>query len=168
MNNERELTAERLRGLLSYDQATGVFTWREKPSPRIHAGAVAGTVMSHGYRHIKIGDRYYKAHRLAWLYVVGSWPQAHIDHRNCHRDDNRFDNLREASRAINSQNRRNASRGKRSCNLLGAYLDRNSGRWNSKLRVNGRVRFLGCFATAEEAHEAYVAAKRIHHPGCTI
>ena len=38
----------------------------------------------------------------------------------------------------------------------------------SKLVVNGRRVYLGVFATPEEAHSAYVEAKRLHHDGCTL
>lgn len=168
MNIPGDLTAALLRELLSYDSETGVFTWRTKPSPRLPAGCVAGTRLPNGYRHIKLAGRYYKAHRLAWLYVTGAWPALDIDHRNGSRDENWFNNLREATGSLNQQNRRVASRGKKSCNLLGAYRHRPGNCWHSRIRVSGRVISLGYFNTPEEAHTAYVKAKRRLHEGCTI
>jgi hypothetical protein len=95
-NRGAELTAERLRALLSYDPVSGVLVGLIKPSQPVRAGAVAGGI-NHGYRRIKIGRRIYGAHRLAWLYMTGEWPCNEIDHINCDRADNRWCNLREAT-----------------------------------------------------------------------
>jgi len=73
----RELTAERLRAVLSYNPNTGLFTWI-KPSkfhPRMQ-GQVAGSVGTGGYIHIRVDGKKYRAHRLAWLYVYGLPPYA--------------------------------------------------------------------------------------------
>lgn len=71
------LTQEQLKELLNYDQETGVFTWRTQlGNPRI--GAVAGTMAGKGEHktlRIGIGGKSYLAHRLAWLYMHGEWPQ---------------------------------------------------------------------------------------------
>lgn len=162
------LTAHQLRSVLSYDDTTGLFRWLVKPSPRIPLGAVAGTKSVHGYIVIKVGAKYHRAHRLAWLYVHGDWPEQLIDHINGVRDDNRIVNLRPASGSINTQNRRVASAKKKSCDKLGVYRLKPYGRFNARLRIGGRDIYLGTFCSAEQAHEAYVAAKRVHHAGCTI
>lgn len=51
--------------------------------------------------------------------------------------------------------------------LLGAFKSA-GGRWRGQIVLNGKSKHLGCFATEEEAHEAYLAAKRQIHIGCTI
>lgn len=160
------MTAGDLRALLNYDPDTGVFTWRVKPNRRIAAGAVAGHVRSDdGYVGLQIASVPYFAHRLAWTYMTGSPAPENIDHRNGIRHDNKWSNLREATHAINQQNKRKAKPGSKS-GVLGAYP---SGRgFRSMIGVNGKVYRLGTFDTAAEAHEAYVAAKRILHPGCTL
>jgi hypothetical protein len=102
------LTAERLRELLHYDPDTGDFTWRTARK-RIPAGAIAGTV-ERGFRRITIGGgRHgprYSAHRLAWLYMTGAWPNGYLDHINRDPDDNRFANLRLATNSQNQANTR--------------------------------------------------------------
>lgn len=158
------LTAARLRELLEYDSDTGIFRW--KVSRRcVKAGDVAGNVGSDGYRLIGVDGRKHLASRLAWLYVKGCWPNCEIDHKNTIPGDDRFDNLRDVTHAMNTQNERQARRNNQT-GLLGASQDR--GRFAAHITVDGKSRYLGSFATAEAAHAAYVVAKRKFHEGCTI
>lgn len=159
------LTAERLRQLVRYDPATGIFT-NIAPRKKVRVGVVAGNVdSSSGYRLMCVDRSRHYAHRLAFLYMTGSLPAHMVDHLNGDRSDNRWSNLRDAPRVINQQNMRGPMTGTAS-GLLGAFKKRN--RWESRIRINGRVMRLGTFGTAQAAHEAYVSAKRLHHPGCTL
>lgn len=158
------LDARRLRELLFYDPASGVFT-RRITVPRGKAGAVVGFNDGSGYLQIGIDLKKYRAHRLAWLYMTGQWAEQ-IDHINGNRADNRWCNLRAATAAMNSQNQRRARRDNKSTGLLGAY--RNGKRFMSQLLVGGRCLYLGTFDSALQAHEAYIAAKRKQHEGCTL
>lgn len=47
----------------------------------------------YGYRSIDIEGSKYLAHRLAWLYMTGEWPEYLIRHKNEKNDDNSWDNL---------------------------------------------------------------------------
>ncbi|PPS61017.1 HNH endonuclease signature motif containing protein [Pseudomonas sp. BRM28] len=94
------LTRERLREQLTYDRETGEFRWAVRKQ-KVKLGSVAGKVKKSGYVEIRIDLVSYQAHRLAWLYVTGQWPQGDIDHINRSPGDNRFVNLREASRSQN-------------------------------------------------------------------
>lgn len=159
------LTPDRLRELLVYTPETGVFTNRT-PRKKIRVGDVAGAIdKSNGYAKITIDRSHYYAHRLAFLYMTGAWPVNHVDHINGERADNRWANLRDVSRTVNQQNMRRASKTSRS-GLLGAFKKRD--RWESRIRVQGTVRHLGVFGSPEEAHAAYITAKRQAHPGCSI
>ena len=59
----RLLTAARLREVLDYDRATGIFTWRVSPSPQVKAGDVAGHIAKNGYVQIGIDGAVQYAHR---------------------------------------------------------------------------------------------------------
>ena len=159
------LTAEQVRELLDYDPETGRFTWRI--APRGHkAGSQAGCIDSYGYVVIRIAGAGHKAHRLAWLIAYGEWPDDQIDHINGDRSDNRIANLRDVSTQINQQNQRRARTNNRSSGLLG--VTRKRGRWQAQIETNGKNVFLGCYSTKEDAHSAYLKAKRQRHDGCTI
>jgi hypothetical protein len=162
------VTGERLRELLHYAPETGAFTWRARSRNGVQVGAVAGCGHGEGYWFIGIDGRRYFAHRLAWLYVHGAWPTADIDHINGVRNDNRIVNLRDVTRSVNLQNQRRAPNHNKSSGLLGASFNARKLKWKSTIGVGGKPRHLGFFATAQEAHAAYVAAKRDVHAGCSI
>ena len=157
------LTASRLRQVLSYDKKTGLFTWIERPNRRIAIGTTAGSVNRWGYVAIRVDGERYMAHRLAWLWVHGWWPELEIDHINGNRSDNRWANLRTCTAAENRQNQR-ASRCGNSSGLLGVSWNSRLRRWVSQISVNGKHRYLGLFDTKEAAHTEYVRVKREIHP----
>ena len=153
-----ELTASRLRDLVHYDAQTGEFTWAKKRR-RCSIGKKAGCTMKNGYRVIRIDDALYLAHRLAWFYVTGNWPANQIDHINGVRDDNRFSNLREATNLQNAHNR------KYNRNKSGFQgVRKENSKWLAEIKINYKAVRLGLFNTPEEAHCAYLIAKRQHHP----
>jgi hypothetical protein len=173
------LTAARLRELVHYEPETGVFTWLRRPLQLFdgdlrrssvwnarYAGRVAGGGSKVGYTTIHIIDRAYWAHRLAWLYMTGAWPPDEIDHINMVKTDNRWGNLRAADRATNAQNIRVAPR-KASDLPLGVRFKRPglAKPYYSSLHVGNKRNHLGYFATPDEAHRAYIDAKRVAHPG---
>lgn len=178
MSKAKKLTAERLRELVRYEPSTGNFYWISesrggfKGSVVIHrAGDRAGTRRgTDGRALIRIDGRLYLGYRLAWLWMTGEWSELEIDHIDGDQTNDRFSNLREASRQKNQQNIRKPQSNKRSSSLLGVYAN-NRGRsapWRSAISVDGKQRSLGAFMTEQEAHQAYVAAKRVLHEGCTL
>lgn len=155
-----KLDSTRLRELLEYNPDTGVFTSLVK---RAHTpiGKTLGTRHIEGYVWMGIEGSSYLAHRLAWLYMTGAWPPAGIDHRNGNRADNRWENLRPATSAENAQNQ---SRPQKNNPYLGVCWEPSCNKWKARIRVNGVEKYLGVFATAEEARDAYLAAKKEIHP----
>lgn len=155
---EGDFSQERLREALSYDPATGVFRWKIKCAQRVSIGDVAGSPNIHGYLLIMLDRVRYKAHRLAWFYVHGAWPENEIDHLNGVRSDNRFDNLRSVTRAQNMTNKgsyKNSTTG-----FKGVHFNKKMQRFVAHIQLSGRRRHLGTFATAEDARLAYLSAAR--------
>ncbi len=98
------LTQERLLELIHYNPETGLFSrLGGRRSDRV--GKVAGSPQGQGYLLIFVDGRRYRAHRLAWFYMTGEWPADGIDHVNNIKTDNRFANLRLATRAQNEMNK---------------------------------------------------------------
>lgn len=161
------LTQDLLKELLHYDPDTGVFTNRTNRNQLAKKGQRAGFVtVPQGYRHIGIKGRQYREHRLAWLYVHGVWPSGDIDHINGITDDNRIANLRDVTTQDNCQNQRKL-RSDSASGLMGARSFR-PGKWQASIKVDGKYKHLGTFYTPEEAHEAYMKAKREFHPNFTL
>lgn len=103
-DSRKILSAQRLQEVLSYCGETGEFHWLVSPSPQVRKGSLAGNIKPDGYRQIMIFGKNYRAHRLAWLYVTGEWPASIIDHKNMDRADNRWENLRLATKSTNAAN----------------------------------------------------------------
>ena len=154
------VTTEDLRRLLHYDPATGHFTWKVSPGPHTPSGARASNRTRY-YISIKIGHRRYLAHRLAWLYVHGRWPVKYLDHIDGNGRNNRLSNLRECSHKENHQNVKTHKDNK--SGLLGVTWDKQTGRWRSRIMVDGVQVNLGRFDDPKEAHQAYLNAKRELH-----
>ena len=161
------LTVDDVLSVLRYIEETGAFV-RTKGMGGRHAGSVAGSLDRHGHRLIHVFGRRIAAHRLAWFVSYGKWPSHEIDHINGERDDNRLVNLREATHAENLQNQRRAKSDNKSTGILGAYKSNKRGRWESKIQINGKLKYLGTFESPDAAHEAYVRAKRELHKFCVI
>jgi hypothetical protein len=162
-----DLTAQRLRELLDYNPDTGTFTWRVDRHVRAKAGDQAGGLdISLGYWKIGIDGKGYRGHRLAWLHVHGEWPKWQIDHINGVRSDNRIVNLRDVPPLLNKQNRVGPS--KAASGFRGVSKMTGCRGWRAEIKVKYKGIHLGIFDTPEEAHAAYLDAKRKLHDGCTI
>lgn len=156
------LSVSRLRELLDYEPETGMFKWRQTRCGRAMAGNKAGNLRKDAkrdalyYINIKIDDKTYLAHRLAWLHVYGVWPSCHIDHIDGDGTNNRFANLRAATQ---SENGRNTGRSKaNSSGFKGVSWHKKTKKWTARIMVHGRSKSLGYFSTPEAAHNAYRAA----------
>lgn len=151
---ESEITQTELRALLHFDPENGYFTHLTVPNNRIKLGDRAGHLdKALGYYVIGLKRKVYQAHRLAWLYCHGSFPDGFIDHINRERSDNRLANLRVATRSQNGMNQ-TIHRDNRT-GFKGVY--KALGRFGAQIKCDGRVRHLGYFSTAAEASSAYQA-----------
>jgi HNH endonuclease len=144
--------------LLSYDPETGAFAWTDYAASRQTRRRAAGCLRPDGYRVIRLDGRCYRAHRLAWLYVHGTFPVALLDHVDMDRDNNRIANLRAADHSRNKANRL-APRSNTS-GFKGVGRVKGSPRWAARIQVNYRNIHIGMFDTAEEAAAAYEATAK--------
>ena len=110
---------------------------------------------------IRVDGAGYRAHRLAWLYMTSEWPTDVIDHINGDGTDNRWSNIRAATKGQNQCNRR-MSRNNTS-GRQGVYYRQHRGSWAAEIWFNDKKQYLGTFATKEEAVAARAAAERQLH-----
>jgi hypothetical protein len=159
----REETAEsnaRLLEYLSYNPETGEVTWLKSPNTQVPAGTVTkGGVDDSGYRRIRFMQKRYRIHRVACFLMWGFWPKE-VDHINMDRTDNRWVNLRLVTRSQNLANRRKLSTNK--SGYKGVCWHKRSRAWRAQIKHEGKVRYLGQFATPELAHKAYCEAAELH------
>lgn len=161
------LDAARLRELVTYDPETGIFKRRVRLGNNTPMDAPCGTPMKRGELQFSVDGKNYYAHRLAWLYMTGEWPRELIDHFDTNPGNNRWSNLREAGPTVNCQNRRKPSKANQS-GFLGVSPCKSTGRWRAAICVDRKQKQLGRFDTPEQAHAAYLAAKRQLHEGNTL
>jgi len=91
------ITQDELKDNLKYNSETGVFTWNKRKSGGAAVkGRIAGS-KHEGEIRLTVNRKPYLAHRLAWLYVYGYWPNI-ILHLNSDRSDNRIINLKETDK----------------------------------------------------------------------
>jgi hypothetical protein len=161
------LTQNRLKVVLRYDPETGVFTWLAQRGGTAAPGTIAG-VITGNRRLIGIDGVLHRANRLAWLYMTGEWPVGEVDHRDTDSLNDRWLNLRDVSRQVNQQNMRAARGDNKSSGLLGVSRKKGQKSFYARIHLNGKTQYLGSFPTVEEAHSAYVEAKRKLHEGNTL
>jgi hypothetical protein len=155
MATKTHTTSERLRELLDYDPATGLFVWLISPRRNVPVGSVAGTLRN-GYIRIRIEMEAFSAHRLAWFYMTGEWPPGQVDHIDGNRSNNRWSNLRSATNSINQINGKLRSDSK--TGYKGVSKPKRGKKWCARIVVNGKRIFLGMFPDPKSAHDAYMRA----------
>ena len=154
---EWSLKHEDLLRILFYNPDTGIFTWQIDHAS-VQAGDRAGYLhKGTNYRRIMINGFAYLEHRLAFFYMIESWPVAELDHINGESGDNRWINLREATR---QQNNRNVRRRKDNVTGFKGVSPYKGGKFIARIRVGGKSTFLGSFDTPEAASVAYEAAAK--------
>ncbi len=159
------MSADRLRALLGYDPETGLLVWLTRPAVDAvtvrwnsrYAGTVAGTVGTNGYITVTLAKSIWAAHRLIWYIQTGCWPEVEIDHKDLDTGNNRWRNLRLATRPQNIANRRSRA----ASGYKGVYQTA-SGKWAAATQVGGVRRYFPSRLTREEAYADYCAAVRDH------
>lgn len=149
----KTFTQEFLKTLIHYDPTTGHFTWILRLKRNLVNGKPLGLKNPKGYLLINIIGHSHRAHRLAWLYMTGKWPNGQIDHDNNIKHDNRWINLRLANNQLNHYNLlkpKNNTSGAKGVRKL------NNGEYSARIKHNKKEVYLGMFFTLQQASEAYM------------
>ena len=140
---------EKLKSLLDYDPATGIFRWKISREG-IKKGKIAGSRNTKGYINIFVDRKSYTAHRLAWYIAYGYLPQ-YIDHINRNPSDNRLSNLRECTVSQNLANVKGHGKNK----YKGVSYYKRNKKYLSQIMCHYKRYYLGSFKTPEAAALAY-------------
>lgn len=154
-------SAERVRIVIHYDPDSGAFTWAapHKMCNR-RAGQPAGGTGGK-YRRVTIDGYRYYAHSIAWIYMMGVWPDGEVDHIDGDPKNTKWGNLRLGSKSMNMRNTR--KRKNNTSGYKGVSFCRMTGRWLAGIIADGAYSFLGRHDSPEAAHQAYrEAAVRLH------
>lgn len=135
------ITQERLKELLHYDPDTGFFTWVVSVNRKVKIGDVAGTIGKKGYVQIQADGKQYKAHRLAFLYMLGYMPEHQVDHKKGVKHDNRWSEIRHVTQICNSQNRKLDARS--TSGFVGVGWHKQHRKWRAYIGINGKLIDLG-------------------------
>lgn len=145
---------ERLREVLSYNPETGRILVNGRPAGSSESGP-------RKYLRVMVDGVHIQQHRAAFALMTGRWPEGDVDHINGLGNDNRWENLRESSRAENNQNQgvsRNSTSG-----VTGVAFHKPTGKWRAYIVRDRKQRHLGLFLSKDEAAEAYAKAKATLH-----
>lgn len=156
-------SGEDIQRRLQYDALRGVLVWRERDDVAAHvnarlAGKDAGAPNTRGYIQVELCGTAYMAHLLIFKMLHGRDPIGDVDHKDGDVQNNRAFNLREATHQQNGWNSRAPGPWKK-----GVSFHRRDRRFYAAITLPSRKRkFLGSFATEDEAHSAYMDAARSH------
>ena len=107
-----------------------------------------------GYIRIQIGEKFYLAHRLIMEAFCGESEQE-VDHIDRNKLNNNFHNLRYCSRSENNLNKDCSD------NAKGYYWHRN--KWEAKISIDGKDKYLGRFDNEHDARQAFLEAKTLRN-----
>ena len=153
---ECDLTQCEVKESLYYDSETGIFTWVSERRG-LCIGDKAGSLNDQGYVVIRVNKVLVRAHRLAFLYMEGEFPENQVDHINGVRDDNRWCNLRKVTVQENRLNM-----GKPTNNTsgqVGVMWYKAGNKWHSQIAIGKNKIHLGYYDSFEEAIAARKAAE---------
>jgi len=157
-----------LKEFIQYDPETGILRWIKRPGQRVNVEDVIGSPTKDGHLQMSFRGQKLIVHRVAWFLYYGYWP-TEVDHWDTNGFNNALWNLRDADHKINAENKRRANINNRT-QLLGVHFrtDCLANPYRAIIGLNGKTVSLGQYATAEEAHWAYIEAKRKLHAGNTL
>ena len=172
MKKLNDLTQEYLKECVTYDPETGSFAWNERPIHHFkdsekqkwqtkeiihknwnnrYANKLSGNLSPINYITIRMNNKSYLAHRLAWLYMEGYFPEYCIDHKNKNRSDNRWSNLRHVTHQCNMQNTKIRSDNTSGITGVSVVKVTNPKTWSVGIEISGKYKHIGTFNNINDA-----------------
>jgi len=148
--------------MFAYNLESGILVWKPRNFNSLfangwntkYANKEAGVKNSTGYLCVSINQHKFLVHRVIWKLLNGTEPVI-VDHIDGNRQNNKASNLRQADESLSQFNK----------TLKSGRLPR--GVQPNKYRFMARLKdkYLGTYATPEEAHQVYKTAANLMY--CT-
>ena len=152
------ITQNLLRELFEYRD--GELYWKVSNSPRVKIGDEAGGVDSKGYKRTTVNNKKYKSHRIIFLMHYGYLPKI-IDHKDRNPLNNKIENLREATKSQNCQNRK--IQANNTTNVPGVCWHKSFKKWMVQIQIDKHRKTIGYFKDLEFAELVSIMAREKHH-----
>lgn len=165
------LTHRMLLETFWYDYVNGGLIWRERKGLKgkaktfntRFANTKAGNKLHTGYVAINHHGVDFLEHQLVFFYFYGYVPEI-IDHVDTKRDNNRIENLREATVSQNMWNTP-GNKHKKSGLPKGVFHHGNNGRFKAQIMANRKLYTKGGFVTVEDAVAWLNKMREVLHGG---
>ena len=144
--------------MLSKEELNNIFEYKNGDLIRKKTGKIINS-SSNGYLRARINKKNYFAHRIIFMMHYGFVPKI-IDHINGNPSDNRIINLREAN---NSQNAWNRIANKNATNNIKGLRLRTNNKWEARIQVDKKSKYLGVFDDLELAELVVIEARNKYH-----
>ena len=152
------MTKDQIEELLEYRD--GGLYWKVSNRASVSVGRRVGCIHHSGYRHFRIFGKLYREHRVIFFLHHGYFPEF-VDHIDGDRQNNRIENLREATK---SQNNMNAKlRKDNTSGIKGVSWHKQHKKWYVCLNLNRKQKFIGLFDDLELAELVSIEAKDKYH-----
>jgi hypothetical protein len=152
------ITQEYLQKIFDYKD--GNLYWKI-PRKNVKVGLIAGGVdSSTKYLSVKIDGKKYKNHRIIYFYHKGFLPKC-LDHIDGNPQNNRIENLREATHLQNSYNMKLPITNK--SGVKGVCWDKNHKKWFARVSFQYKEHFIGYFDEIDKAKVAIIEARNKLH-----
>lgn len=154
---KKQVTKEYLNEVFEYKE--GALFWKiHKRS--VKAGQRAGTKSKAKYRLICLDGKLYLEHRLIFLLHHGYLPKI-IDHINHDPEDNRIENLREASKQQNMFNSKKPITN--TSGIKHVWFRKDTKKWIVEFVIDGKKQYFGQYVNKQEAAQRAVEVKKQLH-----
>jgi hypothetical protein len=154
------LTHEYVKRLFDYDPATGLLRWKVSRPKLARIGSLAGDTRSKGYSVVRIDGSPYMIH-IIWLWMTCELPNQTIDHADKNPRNNRWANLRQATRSQQQMNR--GVQANNRSGHTGVHWEKRRQKWLAKIYIGRRFIHLGSFNSLTEAVKCRAHYARIYH-----
>ena len=133
--------------LKNFEYKDGFLYWKTNRSG-IQVGRQAGSMEKNKYYRIKFNGKKYLTHRLIFSMHHGFMPKF-IDHIDGNPKNNKIENLREATRIQNGQNKKVQKNN--TSGIKNVTWEKSANKWRVRIAINGKIKSFGCYKNIEMA-----------------